>query len=55
MSQAQSGAGAPQRTLPQSKDNQLKSYSRRLKDDVKSMMDSYTEIVKLARVSGIYH
>ncbi|XP_072015644.1 mediator of RNA polymerase II transcription subunit 22-like [Amphiura filiformis] len=50
MSQTQSGVGVPQRALPQSKDNQLKSYSRRLKDDVKSMMDNYTEIVKLARV-----
>lgn len=41
---------APQRALPQSKDNQLKSYSRRLREDVKSMIDNHTEILKLAKV-----
>uniref|UniRef100_T1J9Y9 Mediator of RNA polymerase II transcription subunit 22 n=1 Tax=Strigamia maritima TaxID=126957 RepID=T1J9Y9_STRMM len=39
-----------QRALPQSKEALLKSYNRRLKDDVKSMQDNFTEIIKLARV-----
>lgn len=38
------------KTLPQSKEALLKSYNKRLKDDVKSMVDNFTEIVKLARV-----
>lgn len=39
-----------QKMLPQSKEALLKSYNKRLKDDVKSMLDNFTEIVKLARV-----
>ena len=38
------------KALPQSKEALLKSYNKRLKDDVKSMLDNFTEIVKLARV-----
>ncbi|XP_035224647.1 mediator of RNA polymerase II transcription subunit 22-like [Stegodyphus dumicola] len=37
------------KTLPQSKEALLKSYNKRLKDDIKSMVDNFTEIVKLAR------
>jgi len=33
-----------------SKDALLKSYRKRLKDDVKSMADNFSEIVKLCRV-----
>lgn len=37
------------KVLPQSKEALLKSYNKRLKDDIKSMVDNFTEIVKLAR------
>lgn len=40
----------PQRAIPQSKEALLKSYTLRLKEDVKSMLDNYTEVIKLARV-----
>lgn len=43
-------AQAP-RSMPQSKEALLKSYQKRLKDDIKSMMDNYTEIIKIAKVS----
>ncbi|XP_043576594.1 mediator of RNA polymerase II transcription subunit 22 isoform X2 [Chiloscyllium plagiosum] len=39
-----------QRTLPQSKELLLQSYNKRLKDDIKSILDNFTEIVKSARV-----
>lgn len=39
------------RSMPQSKDALLKSYTKRLKDDIRSMLDNFTEIIKLARVS----
>lgn len=38
-----------QRALPHSKEALLKSYNVRLKDDVKSMLENFEEIVKLAR------
>ncbi|KAK2584145.1 hypothetical protein KPH14_006577 [Odynerus spinipes] len=38
-----------QRALPQSKEALLKSYTTRLKDDVKSMLENFEEIVKLAK------
>lgn len=38
------------KALPQGKEALLKSYNKRLKDDVKSMLDNFTEIVKLAKV-----
>ncbi|KAG8233795.1 hypothetical protein J437_LFUL008015 [Ladona fulva] len=38
-----------QRSLPQSKEALLKSYTTRLKDDVKSMLENFEEIVKLAK------
>ena len=37
------------RGLPQSKEALLKSYTTRLKDDVKSMLANFEEIVKLAK------
>lgn len=37
------------KSLPQSKEALLKSYNRRMKEDIKSMVDNFTEIVKLAR------
>lgn len=45
MSQQQQSRG-----LTQSKDALLKSYTMRLKDDIKAMLDNFTEIIKLARV-----
>lgn len=43
----------PSRILPQSKETLLKSYTKRLKDDVKSILDNFTEIVKSSKV-GIW-
>jgi len=43
-------AMAQQRGLPQSKETLLQSYNKRLKDDVKSIMDNFTEIIKTAKV-----
>lgn len=40
---------AQSRGLPQSKEALLKSYSTRLKDDVKSMLENFEEIVKLSK------
>ncbi|PRD27576.1 UNVERIFIED_CONTAM: Med22 [Trichonephila clavipes] len=40
------------KALPQSKEALLKSYNKRLKDDIKSMIDNFVEIVKLARPPG---
>lgn len=39
------------KVLPQSKEALLKSYNKHLKDDIKSMVDNFTEIVKLAILS----
>ncbi|KAM8934631.1 mediator of RNA polymerase II transcription subunit 22 [Pelodytes ibericus] len=39
-----------QRVLPQSKETLLQSYNRRLKDDIKSIMDNFTEIIKTAKI-----
>ncbi|XP_075704506.1 mediator of RNA polymerase II transcription subunit 22 isoform X1 [Rhinoderma darwinii] len=41
---------AQQRVLPQSKETLLQSYNKRLKDDFKSIMDNFTEIIKTARI-----
>ncbi len=41
---------AQQRAIPQSKEQLLKSYTKRMKDDIRSMVDNYTEIFKLNRV-----
>lgn len=49
---AQSPTMAQQRALPQSKETLLQSYNKRLKDDVKSIMDNFTEIIKTAKVGG---
>ncbi|KAK2120526.1 Mediator of RNA polymerase II transcription subunit 22 [Saguinus oedipus] len=40
---------AQQRALPQSKETLLQSYNKRLKDDIKSIMDNFTEIIKTAK------
>lgn len=40
----------PGRALPQSKETLLKSYTKRLKDDVKSILDNFTEILKCSKV-----
>lgn len=45
-------AMAQQRALPQSKETLLQSYNKRLKDDVKSIMDNFTEIIKTAKVGA---
>ncbi|KAM4018864.1 mediator of RNA polymerase II transcription subunit 22 isoform 2-T2 [Anomaloglossus baeobatrachus] len=38
------------RVLPQSKETLLQSYNKRLKDDIKSIMDNFSEIIKTARI-----
>lgn len=43
---------AQQRALPQSKETLLQSYNKRLKDDIKSIMDNFTEIIKTAKVGA---
>ena len=47
---AQSVAGSSQKALPQTKEALLKSYQKRLKDDIKSMVENYVEIIKLGKV-----
>ncbi|CAH2316630.1 mediator of RNA polymerase II transcription subunit 22 isoform X2 [Pelobates cultripes] len=39
-----------QRVLPQSKETLLQSYNKRLKDDIKSIMDNFTEIIKTTKI-----
>ena len=41
---------AQSRGLSQSKETLLKSYTKRLKDDVKSILDNFTEIIKTSKV-----
>lgn len=41
---------AQTRSLSQSKEALLKSYTKRLKDDVKSILDNFTEIVKSSKL-----
>ncbi|CAO2598147.1 Mediator of RNA polymerase II transcription subunit 22, partial [Lemmus lemmus] len=43
-------AMSQQRALPQSKETLLQSYNKRLKDDIKSIMDNFTEIIKTAKI-----
>ncbi|XP_065552228.1 mediator of RNA polymerase II transcription subunit 22 [Lathamus discolor] len=38
------------RALPQSKETLLQSYNKRLRDDVKSILDNFTEIIKTAKI-----
>ena len=38
------------RSVSQSKEALLKSYTKRLKDDVKSILDNFTEILKSSKV-----
>ena len=47
---AQTVAVGGQKALSQTKEALLKSYQKRLKDDVKSMVDNYVEIIKLGKV-----
>ncbi|XP_017055116.1 mediator of RNA polymerase II transcription subunit 22 isoform X3 [Drosophila ficusphila] len=42
-------SGSRTTILPQSKEALLKSYNARLKDDVRSMLENFDEILKLAR------
>ncbi|XP_041855109.1 mediator of RNA polymerase II transcription subunit 22 isoform X1 [Melanotaenia boesemani] len=41
---------AAQRALPQSKETLLQNYNKRLKDDIKSIMDNFTEMIKTAKI-----
>jgi len=41
----------PQRAIPQSKEALLTSYTKRSKDDLKSMLENFIQILTLARVS----
>ncbi|CAL1616107.1 unnamed protein product [Knipowitschia caucasica] len=41
---------ASQRVLPQSKETLLQNYNKRLKDDIKSILDNFTEIIKTAKI-----
>lgn len=41
---------ATQRVLSQSKESLLQSYNKRLKDDIRSILDNFTEIIKTAKV-----
>jgi len=47
---AQVSVPGSQKGLSQSKEALLKSYQKRLKDDIKSMVDNYVEIIKLGKV-----
>ncbi|KAM9394052.1 mediator of RNA polymerase II transcription subunit 22 isoform 1-T1 [Pholidichthys leucotaenia] len=39
-----------QRSLPQSKESLLQNYNKRLKDDIRSILDNFTEIIKTAKI-----
>ena len=39
-----------QKSISQTKEALLKSYQKRLKDDIKSMVDNYVEILKIGKV-----
>nr|XP_039324113.1 mediator of RNA polymerase II transcription subunit 22-like [Saimiri boliviensis boliviensis] len=41
---------AQQRALPQSKETLLQSYNKWRKDDIKSIRDNFTEIIKTAKI-----
>jgi len=43
-------SSSQQKPLPQTKETQLKTYQKRLKDDIKSMVDNYVAIVQLGKV-----
>jgi len=47
---SQVAGGGTQKSLPQTKEALLKSYQKRLKDDIKSMVENYVEIIKLGKV-----
>jgi len=42
----------PSRPVSQGKEALLKAYNKRLKDNVKSMVDNFSEIIKLARIES---
>jgi len=50
MSSQQQQAAA--KALPQAKEAQLKSYQKRLKDDVRTIADNFLEIVKIGKADG---
>ncbi|XP_029185029.2 mediator of RNA polymerase II transcription subunit 22-like isoform X1 [Acropora millepora] len=52
MSTGKGNMSQPSRILPQSNETLLKSYTKRLKDDVKSILDNFTEIVKSSKVES---
>nr|XP_020446344.1 mediator of RNA polymerase II transcription subunit 22 isoform X2 [Monopterus albus] len=41
---------ATQRVLPQSKETLLQNYNKRLKDDIRSILDNFTEIINTAKI-----
>lgn len=41
---------ATPRVLPQSKETLLQNYNKRLKDDIKSILENFIEIIKTAKV-----
>ncbi|XP_044052134.1 mediator of RNA polymerase II transcription subunit 22 isoform X1 [Siniperca chuatsi] len=41
---------ATQRVLSQSKESLLQNYNKRLKDDIRSILDNFTEIIKTAKI-----
>ncbi|XP_034452008.1 mediator of RNA polymerase II transcription subunit 22 isoform X1 [Hippoglossus hippoglossus] len=41
---------ATQRVLSQSKETLLQNYNKRLKDDISSILDNFTEIIKTAKI-----
>ncbi|XP_070991049.1 mediator of RNA polymerase II transcription subunit 22-like isoform X3 [Oncorhynchus clarkii lewisi] len=43
---------ASQRALPQSKESLLQNYNKRLKDDIRSILDNLTEIIKTAKTGA---
>ena len=40
--------------LPESKEVQLKLYEKQVKDNINSMIDNFTEIIKQAKVNYSY-
>ena len=49
---SQSQAGGRSSSMPQTKEAQIKSYQKRLRDDIKAMTDNFMEIVRLVKVSA---
>jgi len=47
---SQVAVSGAQKGLSQTKEALLKSYQKRLKDDIKSMVENYVEIIKVGKV-----